>query len=502
VPDPSVQRFDHVVVGAGAAGCVVAARLSEDSDRTVLLLEAGPADRDPRIWRPASWPQLLGGDLDWGYQTVPQHGLNGRRLAWPRGRVIGGSAAINAMVHVRGAAQDFDAWVEWGGASWGSASVLPWFDRIESTSGSADGGLPVAENTEAHPFAAAFVAAAEKFGLPLFTDPTRADQAGVGFYRTLRDGARRANTASAYLHPALARPNLTVLDQASVLGLEVSGDTVTGVRYRRAGAVHTVRADIEVVLCGGTIASPQLLMVSGIGPAEHLRSLHIPVVLDLPGVGVNLHDHVQVSLSYGTGEAHPVADWSNLGEAGGFVSLGPDSPAPELQLSFAPMRDLNNATEFGRGFTIGPAVTRPRSRGRLTLASADVDVPPLLDPAYLADPADLEVLVEGLRIAHGIAGTAPLSDLRDPAADLRTPRRAELEEFIRDHAQTQFHPVGTCRFGTDDLAVVDPRLRVRGIRGLRVADASVMPAMVTGNIHSAVVVIAERAAAAIREESR
>jgi choline dehydrogenase len=271
VSEQPVQHYDYVVVGAGTAGCVVAARLSADPSRSVLLLEAGGTDHDPRIWRPASWPQMLGSELDWDYRTVPQRHLNSRRLAWPRGRVIGGSGALNAMVHVRGAAQDFDAWAQFGGPSWSAAQLMPWFDRIESTSGFAgEGCLPVAENTSCHPFSAAFVTAAEKFGIPASPDLTRAGMEGVGLYRTLRDSATRVNTARAYLHTSLDRPNLTVLSSATVHGLDIRGDSVTGVHYRRAGVAEAVRADAEVLLCAGTIATPQLLMLSGLGPAEHL----------------------------------------------------------------------------------------------------------------------------------------------------------------------------------------------------------------------------------------
>jgi choline dehydrogenase len=504
------QTYDYVVVGGGTAGCILAARLSAQPERHVLLIEAGPADLDPRITRPAAWPGLLGSELDWGYRTVPQTSLYGRRLVWPRGRVLGGSGAINAMVHIRGAASDFDAWASWGGQQWDAQHMMPYLERLEVPANSClSGFIPIAENTAPHPFAAAFVAAAQKYGLPGNPDFNRGSQEGVGLYRTTRTAdtaasqARRANTAYTHLHPVTGRPNLTVLTEATVLGVVVHNGRASEVRVHHSGFIHTIGITTEVVLCAGTVASPQLLLLSGIGPADQLSALGIPITANLPGVGDNLHDHIQVSIAYDTFIGHPVSDWSNLGEAGGFVTLLSDSSAPDIQLSFAPMKDLNNASRLGYGFTIGPALTRPRSRGRLTLASADPHAHPRIDPAYLSDPADLDLLVDGVRLARDIAATDPLASLRSEPPSGSEPTRRELKRFVRTHAQTQFHPVGTCRFGQadDEGTVVDLQLRVRGVAGLRVVDASVIPNMITGNIHAAVAAIAERAAEFIEESS-
>lgn len=503
------MNYDYIVVGAGAAGCVAAAHLSADPDRSVLLIEAGPVDDDPRIARPVSWPKLLGGNLDWGYRTTPQAALHGRRLAWPRGRVVGGSGAINAMVHIRGAVSDFDSWAHWGGDLWTAEQMLPRFEELEAPGGADEPGrIPVAANPQPHPFAEAFVAAAQKYGLPANPDFNGESQEGVGLYRTTRSEdrpgtpARRANTAYTHLRPALGRANLTVLSDAAVLNVVIDHGRASGVRVLHGGRQRTFTAEAEILLCAGTVGSPQLLMLSGVGPADHLTAVEVPVVVDLLGVGRNLHDHLQVSLAFDTVTGHPVADRSNLGEAGGFVTLRPGSPAPDIQFSFAPMKNLNNASRLGHGFTIAPAITRPRSRGQLTLADADPGTHPLLDPEYLSDPHDLELLVDGVRIALDITGTGPLGELRSGPPPVGGTSRRELEEYVRATAETQFHPVGTCRLGqeTDEEAVVDSRLRVRGVRGLRVADASVIPSMITGNIHAAVAVIGRRAAEFVRED--
>ncbi|MEV3875128.1 GMC family oxidoreductase N-terminal domain-containing protein [Streptomyces sp. NPDC049906] len=488
-------RYDYVIVGAGLAGCVLAHRLSADPDVTVALVEAGPdATADPRVTQPSRWPQLMGSELDWSYLTVPQRHLNGRRLSWPRGRLVGGSSAMHAMVYVEGHASDYDAWAVHGGTEWGSRGMLPWLARVAGTAGDR-ALLSVESPSRPHPFAEAFVSAGEEIGLAVNPDFNSGQQEGIGLYRVMRRAGRRCGSADAYLAPAVSRANLTVLAGTRVMRLLLDKTTATGVQVRRAGRLVTLRAEREVVLSAGAVATPHLLMLSGIGPADHLRAHGIAVACDVPGVGGNLHDHVQVSVSFPTDRTLPVTDSSNLGEAGGFVSSTPGLPAPDIQLSFAPMIDLNDASGFGRGFTIGPAVTRPVSRGRLTLRSADPWQPPAIDPDYLSQQADVDTLVEGVRLAHRLADTRSLRRFRDLTQDRRAP--ADLVDFCRSNAQTQFHPVGSCRLGTDTDAVVDSDLLVRGCEGLRVVDASVMPAVTTGNISAPVFAIAEKAAAKI-----
>jgi choline dehydrogenase len=476
-------EVDYIVVGAGLAGCVVAARLAEQPDVEVLALEAGPWAEDERISTPSGWPWLLDSEYDWRYRTEPQRHLDDRVLAWPRGRLVGGSGAINALVWIRGAASDFDVWARYGGSEWGAEAMLRRFEALD-----ASGKVSVEPQFRPHPYALAFVDAATAYGLPANPDFNSGTQEGVGLYDVTRKGPRRFHTAEGYLRGSRA----TVFPDSLVHRVLVENGRAVGVVVHKQGVRSVVRARREIILTAGTVASPQLLLLSGIGPAAALRAHGLEVELDLPGVGANLHDHVQVSVSYPTKGQEPLADASNLGEAGGFVATRPGLPAPDIQLSFAPMENLNHAEALGAGFTIGPGVTRPRSRGTLTLRSADPAAPPRIDPNYLAAPEDLGTLVAGVRVCRAIAATKPLADLRaDGAADRSPePSRRELEAFVRARAETQFHPVGTCSVGT----VVDPEFRVYGVAGLRVADASVIPEMITGNIQAATIVLAERAA--------
>jgi choline dehydrogenase len=494
--------FDFIVVGAGASGCVLANRLSADPRTRVLLIEAGGASANPLIPVPGKWTSLLGSEVDWNYATEPEPGLGGRSIRWPRGKTVGGSSAINAMAYVRGHRRCFDGWAEECGAAWSYASLLPYFRRIEDNSrGASDyrgagGPLAVADTTDPHAAHLAFLAAAREVGFAARPDwefDGAQQERGAGFYqKTIRKG-RRHSVADAYLAPILSRPNLTVWSQAQVLRLETTNGRVTGVEVRRAGGVESARAAREVVVAAGVIETPKLLMLSGIGPAAALRDLRIPVVADLPGVGGNLHDHPRVSVRWHSRQ--PIAASST--SAGLFTWSSQRSPALPPDVQFYVGRGLDAVDQF---ITLTVALSQPRSRGRLSLRSADPLAAPLIRANYFDEPADLEALADAVRLAQAIAEARPYAALRGASADpddaVRTP--SQLRAYIRRVADTIFHPAGTCRMGTGADAVVDPQLRVRGVDGLRVADASVMPTVVNCQTMAACVVIGERAAELMR----
>jgi len=480
--------FDYVVVGAGAAGCALATRLAQRLDADIALLETGPPATDPRIWRPAAWPELCGGDLDHRYLTVPQQALDGRRLAWPRGRVVGGSAAINALVYVRGHVSDYAAWERLAGPGWGADAVLGALAGLEAAAPPV--GVPLERARPLHPFCQAFLEAAQAVGHKHVDTFSPWSMTGVGAYELTRRAGRRWNTSLGLdAHDGPGR--VTVLTGSRAVRLEIDRDRVAAVRLADGRRVQARR---EVVLTGGAVETPALLMRSGVGPAAHLESVGVAVRHDLPGVGANLHDHVQVSLAYPVPQRVPVAGSSNLGEVGGFVATRDGLPAPDVQLSFAPMLGLNGPGSQGAGFTIGPAVTRPTSRGTLRLASADPDEPPLVDPGYLTTREDLDTLVDGVEAALEIASAGPLASLADPVDTSALGTRDGRERFVRASAQTQYHPVGSVSMGTSTGAPLDPRLRVRGLEGVRVADASAIPVMTTGNIQAPVIAVALQAA--------
>lgn len=482
------MEFDYVVVGAGAAGCVLATRLAQRLDADIALLETGPAATDPRIWRPASWPELCGSPLDHRYLTVPQPALDGRRLAWPRGRVVGGSAAINALVYVRGHVSDYAAWEQVGGPAWGPDPVLRALAQLESPTGPTR--LPLERVEPLHPFCQAFLDAAQTVGHKLVDAFDPWAMTGVGAYPlTRRDGRRWNSAVGLDGHGGPGR--VTVLTDSRAVQVTLEGERAVGVRLADG---RSVRAREEVVLTAGAVETPALLLRSGIGPAAHLQDVGVAVRHDLPGVGRDLHDHVQVSLAFRARQAVAVDGASNLGEVGGFVATRDGLPAPDVQLSFAPMLGLNAPGSQGAGFTVGPAVTRPTSRGTVRLASGDPDDAPLIDPGYLSTAHDLDTLVDGVEVAVEIATAAPLAGLAE-AVDVRhLADRAGRERYVRANAQTQYHPVGSVAFGRGADAPLDPELRVRGLRGLRVADASAIPVMPTGNIQAPVLAVAALAA--------
>ena len=524
------MAFDYVVIGAGSAGAALAAGLAEQ--RSVLVLEAGPADRDPRVRIPAAASDLWFGPLDWAYETEPQVGLGGRRDVWPRGRVLGGSSSINAMMYVRGMARDFDGWAAAGATGWDAAAMQDTFRRIEDDQrGPAPhrgvgGPLRVEHQREPRPLTHAFLDACEELGLPRVED-YHLDPDGCGLTMVNQRDGRRWSAADAYLrrrgsgrHPRKGvRPNLTVVTGADVHRIVVEDGRAVGVEVMVDGRRRFARADREVIVSAGAIGSPHLLLRSGIGPADDLRDLGVEVVADLPGVGTNLQDHLVAGMIAGTagGSLHgadrdPAAlvRWlrhgrgplsSNLAEALGFIRTSEAEPAPDIELVALPvaMRDHGRIRFPRHGISIGAILLRPRSRGRVRLASTDPSAPPIVDPRSLSDPDgdDLRRLIEGVRFVQRLLTETDalgrrVEELIEPAQPLASD--AEIAAHIRGIAHTLYHPVGTCRMGSDDWAVVDPLLRVHGIDGLRVVDASVMPTLISGHTHAAAVAIGDRAA--------
>lgn len=521
--------YDLILVGAGSAGCVLAERLSRDPNVRVLLLEAGGDERRREISIPAAWPKLFGSECDWSYRTEPNPGLDGRPLFVPRGKMLGGTSSLNAMVYVRGHSADYDEWAAAGCHGWSYRDLLSYFKRSESNSrGASDyhgagGPLAVSDQRAPNPISRAFVEAAVAAGLPANDDFNGPRQEGAGFLQsTVRDG-RRCSAADAFLRPALARSNLNVRTGAHATRILFDGRRATGVEYRRDGRLHVARAEREVVVACGALNSPQLLLLSGIGPADPLRSHGLPVVRDLPGVGRNLQEHAggpmlircREPLSLLSAESP-----SNLlryllfrrgmlaspgAEAAAFVRTRPEIEAPDVELIALPLLWLNEGftAPTEHGFTIAAIVLKPRSRGFVTLRSADPFEPPFIHTNHFSDSegADLETAVAGLRVARRIVGTSPLADLA--AGEIFPGPEAETDEAlanaVRAAGQTIWHPVGTCRMGVDPKSVVDPSLRVHGVDGLRVVDASVMPTIVRGHTHAPTVMIAEKAADLISE---
>jgi choline dehydrogenase len=522
--------YDYVIVGGGSAGCVLASRLSENPDSRVLLLEAGPPDTADEIHIPAAVNLLFQTAYDWNYQTVPQDRAGGRAIYWPRGRVLGGSSSINAMIYIRGNRHDYDSWRDdYGCEGWGYTDLLPYFLRAESNSRGASayhgaaGPLSVQDLKFRSGLTGDFVAAARAFGLPGNDDFNGPEQDGVGYYQVTQRGGRRWSAADAYVHPAAGRPNLTVYTDALVTGIEIEAGRATGVRYLRRGVEELARAEAEIILSAGAIGSPQLLMLSGVGPADHLHEHNIAVMAENPGVGGNLSDHPMVTAMWSAPKSRSLwekagprnlARWqlthsgpmtTNIAEAGGFTRTDTSLVAPDIQWHVLPVPYVDGglADPASRALSVLITLVSVGSRGKIRLRSADPRHKPSIDPSYLSDIDDLDPLVKAIGMAREIAATRPLSkDLTAelaPGPDVRSD--LDLRDWVRGNLSTIYHPVGTCAMGGDSrvaasklASVVDTELRVRGVERLRVVDASVMPTVPRGNTNAPTIAIAERAA--------
>ena len=512
--------FDYIIIGAGSAGCLLANRLSQNKANTVLLLEAGGPEPLSEMRVPWLWKDLFGTEVDWQYQTEPQLQLNGRRIEWPRGKAFGGSSAINNMIYIRGNKWDFDRWAELGNEEWSYEDVLPYFKKSENqqqihneyhgTSGELivdqlDAVSPVSDNIQR------FIDAGIEFGLPFNPDFNGATQDGIGRYQYTRKNNERWGAADAWLKPALKRPNLTAIPYASVTKILMDGTRATGVEYLHENQVKQAMASKEIILSGGVINSPQLLLLSGIGPAEHLNAMGIPVVIDLPGVGENLQDHSQVVMSFDGSPRMRVEEDElqaaaqeyeqsrtgiyamSWGSVGAFIRTRPEYKLPDMQLySSAVPHDAPS----GGDFYITLSICRPKDRGFIKLRSSNPLDHPIIQPNYFEQEEDRNFFVEGVKFVRRLIETnvyqSYVTKEVRPGSEIQTD--AEILSWLRDNLATTWHFVGTCKMGVDRMAVVDPNLRVRGAENLRVIDASVMPEVVAGNTNAATMMIAEKGA--------
>jgi choline dehydrogenase len=535
-PSNDVSEFDYIIVGAGSAGCVLANRLSADGRNSVLLLEAGPKDTNIWIHVPIGYAKLFKEKtVNWMYQTEPEPGLGGRQVFQPRGKVLGGSSSINGLLYVRGQHEDYDRWRQRGNVGWGYDDVLPYFKKAENQTRGADayhgtgGPLPVSDWRHHDPLSEAFVKAAVETGIPFNPDFNGASQEGAGFFQTTTRHGRRASSAFSYLRPAKTRPNLHIETDALAQRLLFEGRRVRAVEYRQNGRLRTARARREIMVSSGAYNSPQLLQLSGVGPAELLKSHGIDVVLDAPGVGNDLQDHLQVRIVMKCAQRvtlndvvnHPVRkamaglQYAALrkgpltiaaGTSGAFFKTRPRLASPDIQIHFIPFstdKMGENLHPFS-AFTASVCQLRPESRGSLKIRSADASVPPEIRINYLATETDRAAFIDGIRILRKILAAPALKPYCTeevyPGADVTSDEA--LLDFCRKTGGTVYHPTSTCRMGNDPLAVVDQRLKVRGIEGLRVVDASIMPDLMSGNTNAPTIMIAEKASDMILEDVR
>lgn len=529
------QDFDFIIVGAGSSGCVLANRLSADPNAQVAVIEAGPRDRNFWIHLPIGYGRTMWDpQVNWKFQTEPEPFMTGRQIYWPRGRVLGGSSSINGLIVIRGQKEDYDSWQAQGCAGWSWNDVLPYFVKLENNAEFGDdqihgtnGPLPVSSINRKHELIEAFIAAAEANGVPRTKDFNGRSQEGAGYFQLTTRNGWRMSAAVAYLKPAEKRPNLTIITDTQVLRVLFEGRRAVGIVCHTPVGTRTIKARRGVILSAGAIQSPQLLMLSGIGPGQHLQDKGVPVLLDRPAVGQNLQDHLQFRLIYKAnkpittndalrslwGRAKLGLEWLlfrrgalaiGINQGGLFTRLMPESKSPDIQFHVATLSaDMagGKVHDFP-GFTLSVCQLRPESRGHIALASAEPLARPLIYANYLAAEKDRDYAIKSVQFARKLADTRPLADLVDaevtPGPSVRT--EAELLDYARRNGATIFHPSGTCRMGSDEAAVVDPRLRVRGVAGLWVVDCSIMPTLVSGNTNVPAIMVAEKAADMILED--